>query len=516
MNGLALKWRTRNHPRDARASALLADAHLADGNVDDARSVALAGLAAVSRVEVAQQLANVLRRTGDLKGAFAAHQKAVELGPTDSAAHAGLGRFALQFRRAKLACTALSRASALAPEDPILLGQLGQAYVYAGQNQDAVAVLRLAFKHRPNDVALALLLGRAASAAGHGDLAIRVVGDAAERAPQRLDLRLALSKYIALHDTVDAALALLIELRRGWPNSPEVLQNLAVAQAELGFYDEALKTITAAKIARPDQPVFERNRGAILFRAGKIEEAAGAFEALTRRMPENAEAHLLLATALHRLRQVDSARVAAEAAIRLAGQGQVQVQARQLRDRLTASPPPAPVTTDDPMDPRVILSGTIERAPITQLLEFARTNATTGSLAISSPQGIAELTLGEGQMLWATCSNSPNLGDRLVERGWLERSVFSVYAERHRAAGGEGPIGRQLVEAELLTAEQLAEVCRAQIYAVVRLVMHWSTGSFSLLRAESEPDMCGPALRIDYLLLDVMRLIDEEALQKSR
>lgn len=506
--GLLLKWRTRRHPHDAQASAVLAEAHLVSGDIEAARAAAKAGLAVVRRVRVAHRLADVLRRSGQVQGALDAYQRAVELAPDSGAAHLALGQFALQFKRTDLACSALSRASALLPGDADLLRLLGEAHLQAGNYPDAVFALRLAVELGHPDLRTTVLLGRAASAAGDGQLAITMLSGAAERAPDRLDVHLALSKYVALHDSQHAALALLTSMLHTWPGSPEVLQNMAVAHAELGYFVEALDTIAAAIAARPDQPLFERNRGAILFRAGRFAEAARSFEALTRRMPENAEAHLLFAKALHRVRRLDRARAEADKAIELAGQSPTGDQARALRERLAVSSIMPPI--DDPNDPRIILSGTIERAPITQLMEFARTNATTGRLVISSNEGVAELTLGRGGMLWSTCTNSPNLGDRLVERGWVERAVFTEHDERHRISGDPRPIGRHLVDAQLITEEQLQTVRREQIYAVIRMVMRWTSGTFSLLRSDTEPDASEPTMRIDYLLLDVMRMIDEE------
>lgn len=189
----------------------------------------------------------------------------------------------------------------------------------------------------------------------------------------------------------------------------------------------------------------------------------------------------------------------------------MRTRARRLRDQLTAPPVVGGAVTDiSTSDAKIVLSGTLERVPTTQLLEFARTNSTTGSLLISSRDGVADLRLCRGRLLWATCSNHPNLGDRIVERGWIDRSVLNDWAERHHASGAKLPLGMIMVDAGLLTGRQLEQVVREQMYAVIRTLVTWNCGTFSLLDVPVEDHEHGAALRIDHLLLDVMRMIDEE------
>lgn len=65
--------------------------------------------------------------------------------------------------------------------------------------------------------------------------------------------------------------------------------------------------------------------------------------------------------------------------------------------------------------------------PITQLLEFMRINTATGRLILSAQPGVASLTVAEGQLTAAACSNRPNLGDRLVGYGWLDRATLDTW-----------------------------------------------------------------------------------------
>lgn len=511
MKRLRLKWRIRRRPDDAQAWAGLAQCLLDEGDTDGARAAAQSGLDCVSDAPTALHLAGTLQALGMLDRALSAYQAAVELAPEDGEAHVALGRFALTFRRNELACTALARAVALRPGDDQLMAELGEAQLAAGHVTQAVRAFEKVYQRTPGDVDAALRLGRTASRAGEDELAIRVLRTAVMLAPDRLDVRLALTTCVARRGTPEAALQMLQDLRARWQDAPEVLLNIASALAELGRIDAALDALDEAQALRPDQPIIGRNRGAILFGAGRFQEAADAFARLVNRLPENADAHLLHATALHRLHRMTAARNAADRAFALAGEGALKIRARRLRDQLTAPPVVGAEMSDDSIsDATLILSGTLDRVPMTQLLEFARTNSTTGSLLISSQDGVADLRLCRGRLLWATCSNQPNLGDRIVDRGWIERSVLADWADRHQASGARLPLGMIMVDAGLLTQRQLEEVLREQMYAVIRTLVTWSRGTFSLLDAEVDDHEHGAALRIDHLLLDVMRMIDEE------
>ena len=510
MKQARLRRKLRRNPDDSPTWTKLAILLLEEGDIDAARTAAETAVECASEGEHVTAASDILHRVGRPDLALAGYQYATELSPDSVAVNSALGRFALRFNRLEVACAALTRASTLAPEDTNLRLLLGRALFAHQKPALAARVFEALWMQYPEDVGLAFELAEAASAAGEGDLAIRAIRMAALAAPDRLDIRLRLTACVARHATVDAAVVLLEGLRVDWPHSPEVLLNMASAHASRGDVEAALNFIEDARQLRPHQPIIERNRGAILFGAARYEEAAESFSALTRRMPENADAHLLLAIVMHRLHRMDEARVNADRAIALAGESPVRHQARRLRDALTAPPVVSADQNTGPIDEAaIILSGTLERVPVTQILEFARTNGTTGRLLLSARDGVADVRLDEGHLVAASCSNSPNLVDRLVSHGWVERPAMTEWIERHRTERYERPLGALMVETGIITQPQLDQVVEEQIFSVITAIVQWSKGSFKLIDAAHDEDSGNVVLRIDGLLLDVMRQLDE-------
>lgn len=505
-----LKRRLRRAPEDSSTWAALSASLLATGHTDAARSAAESALECARSADDVIAAADLLHRVGRPDLALTGYQRATQVEPDNALAFAALGRFALRFNRLEQACIALTRASTLAPHDHDLRRLLGRALFTHQRVGLATRIFEALWAERPDDVGLAFELAEAASAAGEGDLAIRAIRMAALAAPDRLDIRLRLTACVARHATVEAAVTLLEGLRHDWPQSPEVLLNLASAHANLGDADTALGFIEEARRLRPHQPIIERNRGAILFGAARYEEAAESFEALTHRMPENADAHLLLAIVMHRLHRMGLARKNAERAMALAGEGPVRQQARRLLDALTAPPVVSADRETGPIDDAaVILSGTLERVPVTQILEFARTNDTTGCLLLSARNGVADVRLVDGHLVAASCSNSPNLVDRLVGHGWVTRPVITEWIQRHHTDQNITPLGAPMVATGLITQAQLDQVVEEQIFSVLTAVVQWAKGTFKLIDTASPDEPGNVALRIDGLLLDVMRQLDE-------
>ncbi|MGK0361562.1 MAG: putative Zn-dependent protease [Bradymonadia bacterium] len=510
MTQARLRRKLRRTPNDSLTWSRLAALCLDEGDVEAARIAAETAAGCAGDGEQVIAASDLLHRAGHTDLALDGYKFAAQLSPDSADGHAALGRFALRFNRLEQACKAFSRASDLAPQDTELRRLLGRA-LFANQKATLAArVFEALWTDNPDDVGLAFELAEAASAAGEGKLAMRSIRMAAQAAPDRLDIRLRLSACVARHETVEASVILLEGLRADWPQSPEVLLNMASAQAELGNVDAALAYLDEAHELRPDQPIIERNRGAILFGAVRYEAAADSFAALTLRMPENADAHLLLAIVMHRLHRMDAARANAHRAIALAGESQVRLQARRFLDALTAPCVVAAEQFTGPVDgEEIILSGALERVPVTQVLEFARTNNTTGRLLLSARDGVADVRLDNGYLVSASCSETDNLIDRIVRHEWAKRPQIGEWIEHNRGENHDRPLGALMVSTGLVTQTQLDSIIKEQIFSVITAIVQWSKGSFRLIDATHEGGPGNVVLPTDGVLLHVMWQLDE-------
>jgi tetratricopeptide (TPR) repeat protein len=135
----------------------------------------------------------------------------------------------------------------------------------------------------------------------------------------------------------------------------EAYQTRAVANAQLGRTEAAMRDFTQAIRFRPDFPAALEGRAGLFRAADKLEEALGDYNALIRLMPGEARLLRLRAYLHQHLRHLDKALTDIEEALRLDPKNPDAQQDRaRLLERIAAGPVVKPTLAETPMAPAAV------------------------------------------------------------------------------------------------------------------------------------------------------------------
>jgi tetratricopeptide (TPR) repeat protein len=208
-------------------------------------------------------------------------KRIIELRSTDSAASFYLGLIALRDARWADAANAFQTAAVSAPRMSSVFVNLAYAYERMGQYEKARLALEQVVKRAAKPEPLAHI-GLASLALERGDVDAAAAALAAARnawggsAPPPVWYHYA-GLLDLMRGELDAACAVLSEGVGGYPGSPVLLNNLAVAQEASGDFDRARQSIERAVQTDCAMPQLYRNLGDILKRAGRTDEAQAAY-----------------------------------------------------------------------------------------------------------------------------------------------------------------------------------------------------------------------------------------------
>ena len=229
-------------------------------------------------------LAEVMRRQGNIAAAAEQYRQTLAIDPNYSKAHQGLGLIKQQQgRQAVKSFQQALRSDPLFAEAHISLGRI---YLRQGEAWKAAEHFRKALQIEPASAETHLNLGLA-----QVQLGLR---------QEALD---AFRKAVALN-----------------PDSPEAHYNLGLAQAQLGLRQEALEAFRHAVRLKPDDAEAHSNLGVAYSELGQLEAAVGAFEQAVRIMPSSARAYFNLGLTQARLGRSRQALEALSQSVRLAPQ----------------------------------------------------------------------------------------------------------------------------------------------------------------------------------------------------
>jgi hypothetical protein len=162
--------------------------------------------------------------------------------------------------------------------------------------------------------------------------------------------------------------------------------------------------------------------------------------------------------------------------------------------------------------PRVVLSGDLSAFPISDFIAFAHQSRLTGVLHVVNADAERAIAFKDGEV---RSSRSSVVGERIGEVA-LKLGLVNE-AQLAQAMGGPRPLGKALVEAGLLTSNDLWKCFHEQITAVFHAILLLPSGIFWLLDDEDADLTSAPqAVSTQALLMDGIRRIDELSLFRAR
>ncbi len=235
-------------------------------------------------------LGEALVQKGDLSGAIAQFQKALESNPNSVEACANLGTALQQAGREDEAIVQFRKAVSINPEYDVAQYDLGSASLKAGRVDEAVGALQKTLEINPAFPGVHHLLGLVFAQKGEQVPAESELRKALESSPGDIDARNKLASILSASGRADEAIAEYGQVIVINPQSAEAHYNLGAAYAQKGQMDKAIPEFQKTVEINPRDANAYYNLGLALLQNGNAQDAASEFEIVLRLNPSDSDA----------------------------------------------------------------------------------------------------------------------------------------------------------------------------------------------------------------------------------
>ena len=257
-------------------------------------------------------------RRGQLTEAEGLYRVVLSRDPTSFDALHLLGVIQGQRSHHAEAIALLSQALEIRPTDAAAHCNLGMALRGSGQSRDAVASFDRALQIDPDHLAALSNRGDALRDLGDWEAALASYNRALRLRPEQIEALYHRADALTRLGRLDEAVTAYDEVLRIRPEFPEAAYNRGNVLFNLGRLHEAVDSYDAALRVRPDDPIFLNNRGNAMRAVGRTEEALESFERALAAKPDYPEAHSNRGNALQALNRLPEALACYDRAIALA------------------------------------------------------------------------------------------------------------------------------------------------------------------------------------------------------
>jgi hypothetical protein len=156
-----------------------------------------------------------------------------------------------------------------------------------------------------------------------------------------------------------------------------------------------------------------------------------------------------------------------------------------------------------------ILEGSLSHFEVPDLLTFLNLGRRTGALVLECADRESKLFFREGRPLYATSTAEDlRFGSLLVKF----KKVDALTLHRVLDSRPTGRIGQALLQAKVVTEEELASLLKVQVSEVIFNTFEWRQGVFAFFD-QVEPPVTAVTLEIDLqnLIMEGVRRIDERS-----
>lgn len=126
----------------------------------------------------------------------------------------------------------------------------------------------------------------------------------------------------------------------------------------------------------------------------------------------------------------------------------------------------------------VSVSGVIEKDELSTALQLLSRGRATGVLVASASFANASVGFRDGEVLWASSTMGPRLGDVLVEKGLVTRDKLDAALWVQRQDKEWRALGHVVVDVKLVPRAAVEIAVEAQIVRVLDTIFRWDHGAF--------------------------------------
>jgi len=160
---------------------------------------------------------------------------------------------------------------------------------------------------------------------------------------------------------------------------------------------------------------------------------------------------------------------------------------------------------------QVVMAGSLGDVTMTDLLSFCNMFRKSGAILFTLKGGVKELFFVDGEIVFAS-STFPQeaLPEVLYDLGKINQATLKKIKEVGKAAG---PVGKLLVEKEIITPKDLWLASRQQVEAIIYSLFTFQDGDFCLRDQRIEDDrIVRLSMNTQNLIMEGLRRVDERAL----
>ncbi len=169
----------------------------------------------------------------------------------------------------------------------------------------------------------------------------------------------------------------------------------------------------------------------------------------------------------------------------------------------------------------VVLSGSLAEAPLPDIINFIYNSRLSGRLTVFASDTFGEIFIEKGMFIFATCSTKgatqPFLTDIMRRQQLLQVDDKLIHEVVSKARESNLPIGRVLVEDDLVTESQLMEALRLHAQDAFSTILEAEGGSFFLEREDLPTNLRDLSIRVPLInvLMEGLSHLDERHLAAS-
>lgn len=279
-------------------------------------------------------LASLLSERGDLDGAKAAYESALQVAPQSSHVHFELGRIAMQQGDTAGAVKHFQKSAELAPNEAMPLLLQSRAHTVRGELGLAIQVAQRALDKAPGMRVILEDLFKLYLAAGSAEGARRCALELRRNDVNNANYAYMHGLALAAGGQLSEAKDLFVETLKMAPHSWQARQALAQVLNALGDTAQARKLLEEAVAAAPTEPGPVKDYALLLMQDNAHAKARTLLEKALAAHPQEAGLHLNLALACFKLDRAASVKHAKQA--QALGDSAIQEQALRLLKQLGA------------------------------------------------------------------------------------------------------------------------------------------------------------------------------------
>jgi hypothetical protein len=162
---------------------------------------------------------------------------------------------------------------------------------------------------------------------------------------------------------------------------------------------------------------------------------------------------------------------------------------------------------------KAVFTGDLQLFAVPDLLDFLNASRRTGTLVITSENGIGAIYLSQGWITGAASPSTKSVGDMLVTKGVISEDQLNGAIESQRTDSPDRLLGSILAEKGLVEKNDLERALIDQVKTALHEIVEWKSGQFAF-----EPDKRNGSEEVGEIeiqldtrsvLLDVLREVDE-------